>query len=53
MYVDVMKRVLRALVASAPPAATRSMVGSVPAVVEVDSPEDEFDGRFLDRVPTR
>jgi hypothetical protein len=38
---------------STPPAAYGSMVGSAPAVLDVDPAEDEFDARFPHPVPTR
>jgi hypothetical protein len=51
--VQVVKRLLNALVMSTPPAAYGSMVGSVPAVLAVDPAEDEFDARFPSAVPAR
>ena len=50
---QVVKRLLNALVMSTPPAAYGCMVGSVPAVLDVDPAEDDFDARFPHLVPRR
>jgi hypothetical protein len=53
MSLKVVKRLLSALVTSAPPTAYGSMVGSVPAVLDVETAEDELDVWLPDPVPAR